>query len=398
MKELLCLFVKNPFTSRDYERMGVAELERNFEVRILDCSPWLMPTTAKTRGGYAMQLPNLRTLASYRELKSALKDSSGGVAIDYVGQFSLRAILLLHYLKQKRFKLVVMDSGAHAFPVERNLTGFSIRNWVYAIKNRYLQRGMNAVTRKIFLSILPDQSPDFAFVSGTAWMSDTRFTRAKHKVAAHSFDYEKYLHIRGLPPFRAGEYAVYLDENIAGHEDNAELGYPRPVSEGRFFSSLTAFFSGFEAASGLPVVIAGYPSDQSDQDFSVFGKREVIFGETANLIRGAKLVFAHASTAISFAVLWRRPLVFLTSGELTSSWYYPWITAPRNILNAPITDIDSFDPGLGDWAEWLSIDDGAYKTYQDTFIKSRGSPESSLWDILVDANQHPEFAGRSADD
>lgn len=396
MKELLCLFVKNPFTSRDYERMGVAELERNFEVRILDCSPWLMPTTAKTRGGYAMQLPNLRTLASYRELKSALKDSSGGVAIDYVGQFSLRAILLLHYLKQRRFKLVVMDSGAHAFPAERNLTGFSIRKGIYAIKNRYLQRGLNAVIRKLFLRLLPDQSPDFAFVSGTAWMSDGRFTRAKVKIPAHSFDYEKHLQIRNLPPFRGGEYAVYLDENIAGHEDNAELGYPRPVSAAGFFPALADFFSAVEAASGLPVIVAGYPSDQPGPKPSAFGKREVVYGETANLIRGAKLVFAHASTAISFAVLWRRPLVFLTSRELTSSWYFPWIAAPRSILNAPLVDIDSFETAPNLVAAWQDFDRGAYDSYRDTFIKSAGSPECSLWDILVAATQNPSPAGPSA--
>ena len=390
MKESLVLLVKNPFTIRDFERMGIAELARHFDVEILDCSRWLMPETAKTRGGSAMILPNLRTVSSDRGLKNALKDS-GGIAIDYVGQFSLRAILLLHHVKQKHLKLVVMDSGAHAVPVERNLTGVSIRNGIYAIKNRYLQRGLNAVVRKMFLSLLPDQSPDLAFVSGTAWMSNKRFTRAKRKIAAHSFDYEKYLRLRDAPGLRDGEYAVYLDENIAGHEDNAELGYSSPVSSERFFFALNAFFSAFEAASGLPVVVAGYPSDQSPTKLVEFGEREVVFGETANLIRGARMVFAHASTAISFAVLWRRPLVFLTSGELTSSWYYPWIAAPRGILNASLIDIDSFQPAQNLVGELMEVDHDAYQCYQDTFIKSAGSPESSLWDILVVAAQDPEL-------
>jgi hypothetical protein len=395
MKESLCLFVKNPFTQRDHERMGVAELGPHFDLRIFDCSPWLMPQASRMRSASAMQLPNLQTVSSYLELKTLLKDLSGGIAIDYVGQFSLRAVLLLHHLKKRQFKLIVMDSGAHAFPAERNLTGLSIRKWIYAIKNRYLQRGLNAVIRKLFLRLLPDQSPDFAFVSGTAWMSDARFTRAKVKIPAHSFDYEKYLQIRNLPPFRAGEYAVYLDENIAGHEDNAELGYPRPVSAAGFFPALADLFSAVETASGLPVIVAGYPSDQHGPNSSAFGKREVVYGETANLIRGAKLVFAHASTAISFAVLWRRPLVFLTSRELTSSWYFPWIAAPRSILNAPLVDIDSFEAAPKLVAAWQDFDRVAYDSYRDTFIKSAGSPECSLWDILVVATQNPSPPGRS---
>src|ERR1035437_7946819 len=112
MKTLLYLLVKNPFAKRDYERMGIETLEQHFEVRILDCTAWLMPKALVTRGRSTMRLRNLRFIGSLSELIQELKSSSGGIAIDHVGQFSIKAILLFHFLKAKGFKLVVLDSGA----------------------------------------------------------------------------------------------------------------------------------------------------------------------------------------------------------------------------------------------------------------------------------------------
>lgn len=383
MKTLLYILVKNPFTQRDFERMGVGALQQYFEVRILDCTAWLMPQAIATRGSSTMKLPNMYLISSLSELNGALKDSSGGIAIDYVGAFSLRAIWLFHCLKEKGIKLVVMDSGAYPLPEERNVVGLSKSKLIYAIKDRYIQRSLNAVIRKIALKVLPDQSPDFALVSGTSWMSDPRFNRAAKKIAAHSFDYEKYLQLRSLPSSRGFDYAVYLDENIADHEDNAELGYAAPASERKFLGALTKFFTEFEAVSGMPILVAGYPTEQPGARSKIYGDREIIYAETADLIRNAKVVFAHASTAISFAVLWRRPLVFLTSDEITGSWYYPWIEAPRKILKASIVNINSETPGQCDIDEWQKVDHSAYKRYKDTYIKSQGSPEISLWSIFL---------------
>lgn len=359
--------------------MGIESLEQHFEVRILDCTAWLMPQAIRTRGALAIELANLHSIRSLDGLKNILKGSSGGIAIDYVGQFSLKAILLFHYFKKNGFKLVVMDSGAHPFPDGSNIGRFSIHKVVVAIKNSYIQRSWNALLCRVALKILPDQTPDFALVAGTYWMSNNRFNNSPIIIDAHSFDYEMYLQIRSALPSRNFKYAVYLDENIEGHEDNADLGYSELVSERKFFGALNKFFSGFEALSGIPVLVAGYPSRRPDTSQHVFGGREIVYGETAELIRNATIVFAHASTSVSFAVLWRRPIVFLTSDEMNDSWYLPWIEAICSRLNSLIVNIDLGAPRQCDAEEWLKVNQVAYKRYEEIFIKSSESPEISLW-------------------
>ena len=363
--------------------MGIEELQRHFEVRILDCTAWLMPIAIETRGHSTLDLPNLISIRSLADLRRELRGASGGFSVDYVGQFSLRAILLFHHLKKKRIKLVVMDSGPYPLPNEEKISFFSKSKLVYAFKSNYFRRVLAALCHKTLIKILPDQTPDFALVSGSSWRAYPRFSRAKKIIAAHSFDYERYLQLKDAPPLRGFDYAVYLDENITDHEDNVELGYSTPVTAQKFLSSFNSFLDAFEGTSGMPVLVAGYPATKQESGHGMFGGREIIYGQTAELIRDAKVVFAHASTAISFAVVWRRPIVFITSEEMSKSWYQPWIEAPCNILKSALVNIDIDLPDSHSVAQWQDLNALKYRSYEKAFIKSIESPEVSLWDIFL---------------
>lgn len=382
MQDLLYICIKNPFTQRDLDRMGIEALERHFEVRILDCTAWLMPKAYETRGRSTITRHNLRSIHSLRELKDELRDVHGGFAIDYVGQFSAQAVLLFNLLKSKGLKLIAIDNVA--FPSPELATGgrSAVKKLLNAIRYGGLRRHLNARIIKWLLKCLPDQTPDYALVSGTSWTADPRFSGAAKIIPAHSFDYERYLELRGAPRFLNHDYAVYVDEDIAGHEDNAEIGFKMPVSAERFYSALSRFLGAFEAAVGIPVVVAGYPSDRAAAT-GRFNGRKVIWGKTAELIRHASVVFAHASTAISYAVLWRRPLVFLTTNEMNESWYGPWMEAPRKVLNASIANLDQDVPGPLTVAEWQRVDERAYKHYEGTYLRSAEAPDESLWSIFL---------------
>ena len=63
------------------------------------------------------------------------------------------------------------------------------------------------------------------------------------------------------------------------------------------------------------------------QFLRVFGGRELLQGETARLVNDSSLVIAHYSYAVNFAVLYRKPLIFLTTDELKASFRRPAIEA-----------------------------------------------------------------------
>jgi hypothetical protein len=391
MKTRLYLCIKNPLAERDVERLGVAELGEHYDLRILDCTAWLMPVAIHTRGQPGIDIPNLRRIASLAEFKAELE--TGGFALDFVGPFSPQAILMFDALRQRGIRLIVIDSGA--FPAPEAVLGRRslMRKLLDTLRHGGLRGHLLARLNSLLLRLLPDQRPDLALVAGESWRADPRFAGARRQVGAHSFDYERFRavcarplsdELRLLPPC-----AVYLDEDITGHEDNVELGFTTPTSEARFYPSLNRFFDRFERHTGLTVVVAGYPSRKQGASERFCG-RPVFFGLSAELISASRVVFTHASTAISFAVLWRRPLVFLTSVDIAASWYGPWIESPRALLHAPLIDLDA-EVALTDCER---VDASAYAAYERAYIKSVDSPDASLWDILAGATR--ELERRSA--
>lgn len=386
MKIRLLLILKNPFTARDYDRMGIEILRRRFDLTVLDCSPWLMPCTSETRVAATPDHVRLIIVRSMGDLKAFLANERGGFAIDYVGQFSAAAILMFHQLKQAGLKIVAIDSGSFPIPKEWKRPPLTVRQFAYALRSQFIPRAVRGLGRRLLRGILPDQAADIALVAGDSWMTDPRFVCAKTKVPSHSFDYEKFRTLKALPRDEANApYAVYIDESLSAHEDNQELGYRSPVSHGRFAPALRDFFSRFEAATHLPVRIAGYPSAQRAECKETFGDRIVEFGRTAETIRGAEIILAHASTAISFGVLWRLPIVFLTTPELDESWYFPWVQVSSQVLRRPLVDIEADLPSPDGIASWFILDEQTYANYETTYLRAVDAPDLGLWDIFINS-------------
>lgn len=361
--------------------MGISELEQYFSVIVLDCTAWLMPGALLTRGAAPQVSANVQKIDSLHQLKSYLGKVHGGYAVDYVGQFSPAAVLMFNELKRHHLELIVVDSGAYPAPDLIVRPRGVVQKIFDAIRHGGLMLHINAILIQALLRFLPDQRPDYALVSGNSWQSDARFRAAKNIIPAHSFDYETSLKTSSEARLFSDDFAVYLDEDITGHEDNSELGFSEPATALNFYPALLEYFESFEQKTGLRVIVAGYPSASGKVREHLFGGRPVIYGKTALLVRDAKLVMAHASTAISYAVLARCPLIFLTSKEIRQSWYQVWIEAPQKLLNAPMVDIDSAG-SIDDGCCIHESDKDGYENYMYSYIKTADSPAKSLWEIF----------------
>ena len=371
---ILVILIKNPLTVREYDRMSVAKLEQKYKVQIFDCTNLVFPLANRDRGNDQFFPSNLVKIDTLRDLNIQLNKYSSGFVIDYIGNFSIKTAIVFHLFKLKRFLLIVVDSGPVPSAMGIQLT----------IKN---QSGLfKRAVKKILLNIaglVLNSRADIAIVAGTSWETNKRFSLARVKIHGHSFDYEEYLQKRHIPIDCKGRYAVYLDEDIANHRDNFELGLDHPVTGDEFFKSLRRFIARFEKESGMPIIVAGYPSARYEKHPEWLKNIEIVTGKTAELISGADFVFLHASTAVSFAVMWRRPTIFLTSNQLCNSWYYPRIKLVSRLLNASMINVDLQENEQLNIKQLQKIDETAYENYQNTYIKSTMSPEVSLWSIFL---------------
>lgn len=215
-------------------------------------------------------------------------------------------------------------------------------------------------------------------LSGNYGHSDDR--NKNTTIEAHSFDYDVFL---DHPATDAVEpTAVFLDEYLPYHPDYRWMGI-RPYSEpSTYFRQLNTFFDWIEESLQLQIVIAAHPRAEYDKHPGIFKHRTVLQGNTAKLIRTCSLTIGHFSTANSFAALYGKPVTFISSHSMAAH-YGKHIESMASWFNKPVLYMDDRKT-WGNAESLLSVDRDAYTKYITNFIKTPGSPDRKIWDIIFD--------------
>ena len=83
------------------------------------------------------------------------------------------------------------------------------------------------------------------------------------------------------------------------------------LNRDEYWQKIDKFLSLLQAKTGIDPVIAAHR--RRNGDFPI--KRKFILNKTPNLIKDSKLVVCHSSTALHYAVLFKKPIVLLNIKE-----------------------------------------------------------------------------------
>jgi len=209
---------------------------------------------------------------------------------------------------------------------------------------------------------------------------------AERIVACNSLDYDRYVefveaHEAGA--VRRDPICVFIDQAVPMHPDFPELGYGE-MDTSSYQRSMTRLFDRLEAATGLRVVVAAHPARPRDAGDGDFGGREVLYGDTIGLVARSACVLAHGSTAVSFAVLFDKPLALAMTAPMVESGFVLDIEAASIALGVRIIDADD-ETALADFdfdpATWPR---GGFGDYRDRYIASPTRAGEQSWDIIAD--------------
>jgi hypothetical protein len=235
-----------------------------------------------------------------------------------------------------------------------------------------------------FNSTLLSRSLDFVVVAGS--VAESKCVDIAHSSAAviraHSFDYDLFLgEISSSPsPIFKEPYAVFLDEYAPFHPDYQLLLSKPHVLPLDYYPDLNRYFDRFEANSGLKVVIAAHPKADYDREGSPFADRPVLLGCTSELVRSSSAVLLHSSTSVSFPVLYKKPMIYLSSTRYSHAWRRA-IRLFAKELASPVVDIDKPSCPVPPVVTPSSV---VLETYTSRYIKSSGTADIPLWDIFSD--------------
>ena len=301
--------------------------------------------------------PNLNTVFPY--------------AVDKFAQYNIR------------YGTYLLTTFAYSYvklPLLRFVT-FHLRNPISAIKKFIF---------KFYKRRLPMWAPEFILVGGEeesqSISSYSKSGSFPHVIKAHTFDYDTYLREENHNRDRivkGKEYAVFLDEYLTEDDcqDFVESKSSPVISAKKYYPRINKLFEYIERQFNLEVIIAAHPLSNYSKIPNPYNGREMILGETVNLVKYSKLVLTHFSTSISFAILYFKPIVFLSHQAFdhpTKNLHIQLIAkyfgvTPIELSNnyislnsLPLVDIDNYDK------------------YKNTWIKERGSQEIYIWDNFVD--------------
>ena len=373
----LLILIEAPFKERDYERFGVEILKKDFDVRVIDCTPWLNPHIWDKFSNGVYSCPEHELLESRNDLGELLLRCRAPIVIDYLGACA-KSEWIRSRLEIKKI-LTVKIQGGLLPNLNRNKNLIRIIFDFLKQKNALKKIAIRLLNRIIKIK---KHSPSVIILGGTDGLNQAAAKNAKYQISAHSFDYDIYLKLRNNLDFLEEQYAVFLDEDFVHHWDFEFAGVSPPVSEEEYYSKLNNFFNIFEKSTGLKIIFAAHPSSTYGKRLHLLQGRPFVVGKTAALVKDSKIVLMHASTSQSFAVLWRKPLIFLTSNEIISSPFGEHIDFRARFFNkipVNMSIVKSSDLNL---EKLLILDGEKYDSYKNLYLKIPESLDLPIWEIF----------------
>ncbi len=165
-------------------------------------------------------------------------------------------------------------------------------------------------------------------------------------------------------------YIVYIDEYLPYHPDRRIVS-SRDIDAEAFYKDLRNLFDKLEQTTGKSVIIAAHPVAKSYDSYNPFGGRKIYFFKTKQLIEYCDCVLTHHSTAFAMGVVYKKPILFITSDDIISSMptVHQRVNQIANILNSPLINMNH----LSQTIEIGDFDDNMYNKYLYDYVTN---PES----------------------
>ena len=137
-------------------------------------------------------------------------------------------------------------------------------------------------------------------------------------IKTHSWDFNDTLNKR-KNHIKKNNYFLYLDQYAHGHPDYNYFQLNK-IDPKTFYDSLNRFFNQLEKKFKKKIIIAAHPKANKNSYMykkkSYFKGREIYFNSTMNLIKNCFATLLHDTTAISYAVIYKKPSIFIINNEM----------------------------------------------------------------------------------
>lgn len=387
-----------PLSERDYHKYGIGTfIDNGYDVIVLDVYPLIAKNFSDITIHNTKRYKNYKQISNIGELNYEFgKYSSENTLLIVYCNFVFSCLKIYKEINNHSFDYTVSILGN--LPSVNNNIPLSTLS-IYKKVKRYLKiLSVRAICDKC-LKIIPKKCigplgfapAKYCIVGGASALrtcSDEYYISDNTNIIqAHSMDYDLYLEMYPCSPSDINinsNYCVFIDEYFPYHPDFRTIGIKSPVSEENYYPSLNRFFDCIEKMFNIIVIIAAHPRADYNLHPNVYSNRKIIAGKTNYLVRDAKFVIMHSSTAISYAALFKKPIIFTVTNEMIANYggIYNELTVvfARCFGQTPI----NIDDDYSSLCEIPKINEKLYDKYINEYIKIKGSQDKKIWEIFID--------------
>lgn len=394
IKNIVFLF---PHSVINSEKYGIPRLrDKGFDTLAFDVSALLRNRAFRLYRNIRQGKRNrVDAIASYEEFEERVSELSGhSVFIDYLvglSHFTLENEKIFRILEKYNAIYYVISGGAlpPAFSGACKKRRF-VRFGSVLGKLTDPRKVVSFISREI-IQFMRNHSgiyplPKKIFSGESELLLD--YIRRHKKVAdrvvpVHSLDYDVYLDfVAKLETTNTvdGDYVLFLDEGATDHPDFDVLRM-KGLEKDLYFSTLRTFFDRVERDIGLKVIVAAHPFSDYTTRKDAFGDRQIIGGQTVALVSRASLVIMHSTTAINFAILYNKPILFVKTQDMIEKGRSGIIDSMANSVGATAINISDNDVSF---REHIAYPGEYYERYLYKYIKSRSVGDKSIWEIVAE--------------
>lgn len=305
----ILIMTSSKFNYRDYNRFDVEFFCKKNRVYIIDLSYYLRDE---------------KYLKSY--IPPDLYEENNLIKVKNINQLNV----FLDTLDGKTFSLFYIGLYIKEISIIKAL---SIRNIGYCQFLRganidfrpYLKKKITLFFFKFLHSFLNYNinAPDLVFYSGNKSLNQLGYKRSKRTkfIEVPSFDYLNYVELNKLKFNNSINHndIIFIDQYWGYHPD---VDNSKFIDVKYYYKNLNKFFKYITKKINKNLGIAAHP--RANYKINPFDY-PIIKDDTIKLIKNSKLILAHHSTAIAYAVLYNKPIIILSldkikrtnSGKLT---------------------------------------------------------------------------------
>lgn len=325
---------------------------------------------------YCQEEVTIHTFTNRLDFEQKLETEKQSI---FVSNFKLRPENLFIYkaFKKRGIRYVIRKNKSHFLTDE----AAEIR-YLRSMPVRYLINKAYTTFNSLYFANHPGiEAPLITFL-GTPLDEKTHNFPARNTrvVYTHALDYERILQVNKNEV--TNDSIVFIDQYLPFHPETKKEGIPADA----YYGSINRFLLALSQHSGYPVKIAVHPRADLTQTRQYFNSSFVCeINQTNELMKHAAYVVGHMSAALSQAIVLNKKLILITNNSLKHTFINRVNQKLANLFGTALFNIDEpINPELVLKTSAEIDNEGLLHR----FIKVKGSPETSEWEIIINALQH----------